>query len=58
MLTDLSQKMLSGSSIDSAGGSSSPAHGPVTPATCSQHGDTLGATHTEPKHTDRLKISD
>lgn len=50
ILTDLSQKMFSGGSVDSAaGGSSSPAHRPVTPATCPQHCDTLGAAHTEPK---------
>lgn len=48
--TDLSQKMFPRGSVDSAGGSSSPAHRPVTPVTCPLHGDTLGAAHTEPKH--------
>ena len=42
--------MFSGGSVDSAGGSTSPARRPVTPATGPQHGDTLGAAHTEPKH--------
>lgn len=50
ILTDLSPKMFSGGSVDSAGGSTSPARRPVTPATGPQHGDTLGAAHTEPKH--------
>lgn len=53
ILTDLSQKMFSGGSVDSAaGGSSPPAHRPVTPAICSQHSDTLGAAHTESKERD------
>lgn len=34
-ITDLSQKMFPRGSVDSAGGSSSPARGPVTPVTCS-----------------------
>ncbi len=57
--TDLSQKMFSGGSVDSAGGSPSPAHRPVTPAPCSQHGDALGAAHTEPahRHTQHIKQS-